>query len=116
MAGALQGQAGAGPTREAAAGPIQVAGALPGQAGAGPTRAGAGPTREAAAGHLAEVAAVPIPEEAAHRGAVVEAVDHRARADHAAEAAQSRFAAEARHRRRPAAPHVGLRRRRAARR
>jgi hypothetical protein len=99
----------AGPTREAAAGPNrEVAGALQGQAGA------AGPTQEAAAGHLAEVAG-PIPEEAAHRGAVVEAADHRARTDHAAEAVQSRFAAEARHRRRPAAPHVGLRRRRAAR-
>src|ERR1700677_267042 len=46
---------------------------------------------EAAAGGLAEVAAVPIPEEVAHRGAVVEAVDRRARTDYAAEAAQSRF-------------------------
>jgi hypothetical protein len=103
VAEALQGQAvAAGPTQEAAAGPIQVAGA-------------AGPTREAAAGRLAEVAAVPIPEEVAHRGAVVEAVDRRARTDYAAEAAQSRFAAEPRHRRRPAASHVGLRPRRAAR-
>jgi hypothetical protein len=109
VAEALQGQEAAGPTREAVAGPIQVAGARQGRAGA------AAPTREAAVGHLAEVAAVPIPEEVAHPGAVVEAVDHRGRTDYAAEAAQSRFAAEPRHRRRPAAPHVGLRRRRAAR-